>query len=208
MDAARRAPREPALNFSDQAVAAAAGPAFAPLADDDSHDFRIRVEPHPDEPGTAQHPARRVLGWIVALLLLILLLAQLAWWQREPVMTRWPQTAGLYRQACAKLGCVVLPPRNIDQLQIETSALTETAQTNQFELTMSIHNRAALALAWPTLEISLLDANQHLVIRRVVTPAQYLAAGTDLNIGLGPDGHQPVRLLLTASNAAPPITAY
>jgi predicted Zn finger-like uncharacterized protein len=198
---------EPALVYTAPAIAAAAaasaGSAFAPLADDDRNDFRIRVEPHPEELGEHQHPARRVLGWIVALLLLVLLLAQLAWWQREPVMVRWPQTVNLYRETCAKLGCVVSPPHNIDQLQIETSALTQTTLPNQFELSMSVHNRAALALAWPNVEISLLDANQHVVIRRVVGPAQYLPAGTDLNAGLGADGHQPVRLLLTATGAAP-----
>ena len=45
----------------------------APLADDASNDFRIRVEPH-DIHDPELHPARRVLGWIVAVLLLVLLI--------------------------------------------------------------------------------------------------------------------------------------
>ncbi len=202
---------EPALNLTAPTLAAAAAttaaaaaaPAFAPLADDDRNDFRIRVEPHPEPHGSDLHPARRAIGWIVAALLLVLLVALLAWWQREPIMSRWPQTADMYRQTCAKLGCVVVPPRNIDQLQIETSTLTQSTQANQFDLSMSIHNRAALALAWPSLEISLLDANNQLVIRRVVSPAQYLPAGTDLNAGIGANGRQAVRLQLNASDTAP-----
>jgi hypothetical protein len=196
---------EPALNLTAPAIAAAAtaGPAFIPIAGEDRNDFRIRVEPHDEHRAADQHPARRVVGWIVAALLLVLLVALLAWWQREPVMSRWPQTVDMYRQACAKLGCVVLPPRNIDQLQIETSTLTQSTQVNQFELSMSVHNRAALALAWPSLEISLLDANNQLVIRRVVSPAQYLPAGTDLNAGIGANGRQAVHLQLTASGTTP-----
>jgi predicted Zn finger-like uncharacterized protein len=196
---------EPALSFAmpTVAAAAAAGPAFAPLSDDDRNDFRIRVEPHPEAHDLQQHPARRIAGWIVAALLLLLLLALLAWWQREPVMARWPQTADIYRQACVKLGCVVLPPRNIDQLQIETSTLSQSTQPNQFELSMSVHNRAALALAWPSIEISLLDANNQLVIRRVIGPAQYLPAGTDFDAGIGANGRQAVRLQLSANGATP-----
>jgi hypothetical protein len=196
---------EPALNLTAPAIAAAAtaGPAFIPIVGDDRNDFRIRVEPHDEHRGTDQHPARRVVGWIVAALLLVLLVALLAWWQREPVMSRWPQTVDMYRQACTKLGCVVLPPRNIDQLQIETSTLTQSTQANQFELSMSVHNRAALALAWPSLEISLLDANNQLVIRRVVNPAQYLPAGTDLNAGIGANGRQAVHLQLNANGTTP-----
>ncbi|CAB3777440.1 DUF3426 domain-containing protein [Pararobbsia alpina] len=196
---------EPALNLTAPAISAAAtaGPAFIPLADDDRNDFRIRVEPHPEPRDAELHPARRILGWIVAVLLLVLLITLLAWWQREPVMSRWPQTVDVYQQACAKLGCAALPPRNIDQLQIEASTLTQSTQANRFELSMNLHNRAALALAWPALEISLLDANNQLVIRRVVSPAEYLPAGIDLNAGIGANARQAVRLQLTANGAAP-----
>ncbi|WP_413192841.1 zinc-ribbon and DUF3426 domain-containing protein [Pararobbsia alpina] len=204
---------EPALSFAAATAAAGAGaaaaaeaatasPAFAPLAEDSGNDFRIRVEPH-DTHAHELHPARRALGWIVALLLLVLLVAQLAWWQREPIMSRWPNSVATYHSVCAKLGCLVTPPRAIDQLQIESSTLTQSTVPNQFQLAMSLHNRAALALAWPSLEISLLDQNNQLVIRRVVAPGQYLPAGADLNGGLAADGHQAVNLQLTATGTAP-----
>lgn len=198
---------EPALAYAATGAAAAgaaaaASSAFAPLSDDTGNDFRIRVEPH-DAHDVELHPARRVLGWIVALLLLVLLIAQLAWWQREPIMARWPNTVSAYRNVCAKLGCVVTPPREIDQLQIESSTLTQGTVPNQFDLAMSLHNRAALSLAWPSLEISLLDQSNQLVVRRVVTPGQYLPAGTDVNAGIAPDGHQAVTLRLTATGTSP-----
>lgn len=207
---------EPAMSFVTPAGAATAGAAaagaaaasaaasgsFAPLADDATNDFRIRVEPH-DAHNAELHPARRVLGWIVAVLLLVLLIAQLAWWQREPMMARWPNTVATYHSVCAKLGCLVTPPRSIDQLQIESSTLAQSTAANQFDLAMSLHNRAGLALAWPSIEISLLDQSNQLVIRRVVTPAQYLPAATDVNGGIGPDGHQPVNLRLSATGASP-----
>jgi hypothetical protein len=68
---------------------------------------------------------------------------------------------------------------------------------------MSLHNRASLALAWPSLEISLLDQSNQLVVRRVVTPGQYLAAGTDVNGGIAADGHQAINLRLTATGTSP-----
>ncbi|RKP48550.1 DUF3426 domain-containing protein [Pararobbsia silviterrae] len=198
---------DPALAFPVSSTGAAeAGEdtehVFAPLADEKNEDFRIRVEPH-DEHVAELHPARRILGWIVALLLLVLLAAQLAWWQREPIMARWPNTVATYHSACAKLGCLVTPPRNIDQLQIETSTLAQSTAANQFDLSMSLHNRAGLALAWPSIEISLLDQQNQLAIRRVVTPAQYLPANVDVSAGIAADGHQPVNLRLTTTGTAP-----
>ncbi len=64
-----------------------------------------------------------IIGSLIALVLLITLLAQAAWWERETVMVYWPASQPLFAQACEQLGCVVAPPRDIDGLQTENSDL-------------------------------------------------------------------------------------
>jgi predicted Zn finger-like uncharacterized protein len=67
----------------------------------------------------------KIIGSLIALVLLVALIAQLAWWQRETVMVYWPASQPFFVQTCEQIGCVVAPPRDIDGLQIENSGLRQ-----------------------------------------------------------------------------------
>jgi len=140
---------------------------------------------------TREAPARaprrtgwRIVGVIVALLLFVLLAAQLAWWLRETVMVYVPQSVPLYQRACAKLGCRVLPPRYIDGLQVEPSDLRQVDDPHHLELKMPLHNQFDVALAYPAIELTLLDRQNTPVLRRVLWPQDYVPPGTRIDAGL------------------------
>ncbi|MBU6494153.1 MAG: DUF3426 domain-containing protein, partial [Burkholderiales bacterium] len=59
-------------------------------------------------------------------------------------------------------------------------------------------NRAGRAVAWPDLELTLTDSSDQAVVRRVLTPDDYLAAGTR-SPGLAAHSERQVRLFLDAS---------
>ncbi len=67
----------------------------------------------------------RIAGIVMAVLLALLLIVQVAWWQREEVMVLVPGTHSLYVDVCDQLGCTIAPPRDIDGLQIESSGLRQ-----------------------------------------------------------------------------------
>ncbi|MDR3100486.1 MAG: zinc-ribbon domain-containing protein [Paraburkholderia sp.] len=140
---------------------------------------------------TREAPARakrrtgwRIVGVLIALALLATLAAQLAWWLRETVMVYWPASQPYYQQACEQLGCHVSPPRNIDGLQVLPSDLRQVDDPHHLELKVPLHNRFDVALAWPAMELTLLDRQNNIVLRRVLWPQDYVPPGTRIEAGM------------------------
>ncbi|WP_144138512.1 zinc-ribbon and DUF3426 domain-containing protein [Paraburkholderia sp. BCC1884] len=161
---------------------ASSGEPFSVRPVDDGVDpFPVVRETRPAEP--------RRIGWIivgsiVAVLLIVALLAQLAWWQRETVLVYFPRTQTLYAKACAQLGCLITPPHDIDGLQVEPSDLRQIDGPHKLELKMPLRNRYNVPLAYPAIELTLLDDQNNVAVRRVLWPQDYVAPGTPIAAGL------------------------
>ena len=156
---------------------------------------------------TREAPARaprrtgwRILGMLFALVLLVLVAAQLAWWQRETVMVYWPASKPLYDEACQQIGCRVLPPRDIDGLQVEPSDLRQVDDPHHLELKMPLRNHFGVALAYPAIELTLLDRQNNPVLRRVLWPQDYLPPGTRIDAGLPAGATQTMVVRLDTGN--------
>jgi predicted Zn finger-like uncharacterized protein len=188
---------EPALQDTQAAAAALRGtpdpePHFGPAAaaatpfavnppTDEADPFPVVRETRAPAP---RRPGWRIVGTLVALLLLLGLLAQLAWWQRETIMVDWPDSEALYAQACEPLGCRVMPPHAIDGLQVEPSDLRQIDGPHKLELKMPLRNRYNVALAYPAIELTLLDDQNNVAVRRVLWPQDYVKPGTPIAAGL------------------------
>ena len=111
---------------------------------------------------------------VVAILLFITLLAQMAHHFRSELVLRLPSLAAAYEA----LGIAIPLPRNPALVSIETSDLQSDNARGLFVLQATLKNRAAYAQAWPALELSLTDTNDAVVARRVMYAAEYLPPGT------------------------------
>ncbi|WP_408583152.1 DUF3426 domain-containing protein [Paraburkholderia tropica] len=189
---------EPSLSARAEPAGAAAAPAFSALEPrDGSEPFAVTRE-------APAHPPRRI-GWrivgaLVALLLLVGLAAQLLWWQRESVMVYFPASQPLYQQACAQLGCRISPPRDIDGLEVQQSDLRQVDDPHHLELKVPLRNRFGIALAYPALELTLLDRQNNVVLRRVLWPQDYAAPGTRIEGGLPAHSTQTMIVRLDTGN--------
>ncbi len=143
----------------------------------------------------------KIVGSLIALVLFVALIAQVAWWQRETVMVYWPASQPLFAQACEQLGCVVAPPRDIDGLQIENSGLRQVDGSHKLELKLSLRNRFDVAIGYPALELTLLDDKNNVAIRRVLWPQDYARPGTVIGAGLPARSTQPVIVRLDTGDA-------
>ncbi|KQR85347.1 hypothetical protein ASG35_26455 [Burkholderia sp. Leaf177] len=152
-------------------------------------------------PAARSGTAWKVIGSLIALVLLVGLAAQAAWWQRETVMVYWPASQPLIAQACEQVGCAVAPPRDIDGLQIENSGLRQVDGSHKLELKLSLRNRFDLAIAYPALELTLLDDKNNVAIRRVLWPQDYARPGTQIGTGLAARSTQPVIVRLDTGDA-------
>ncbi|WP_080433252.1 zinc-ribbon and DUF3426 domain-containing protein [Burkholderia ubonensis] len=170
-----------------------------PAADDDRPPFAVTRE--------TRAPQRRGLlggffGGLLATVLAVLLALQLAWWQRETLMIYWPVTLGWFQRACVPLGCTVAPPRAIDGLRLDATDLRQVDGPRVLELKAPLTNRYRVALAYPSLELTLLDDTNHVTVRRVLAPRDYVRPGTPINAGL-PAGATQTMIVRLDTNGAP-----
>ena len=138
----------------------------------------------------------------VSALLLLGLAGQLLYHFRDAVAARWPQTLPLLTAGCQAIGCVVAPARRINDVAVESSALTRTAEADTFTLAVALRNRGALRIALPSLDLTLTDSAGKLVARRALAPLDFPATAPTLAPG------SEVMLNITLATGSPRVSGY
>lgn len=143
----------------------------------------------PMEPAVnhAATPPSTLPGLILAGVLLLLLLAQLAWFNRELVLAT-PQGAAIAEGLCSVVGCEVPPHRAPSQYTVlhrDIGAAPDDPGVLQMQL--RFRNDADFAQPMPDIQLSLYDSEEKLIARRRLPPDEYLfpspSAGTLVNPG-------------------------
>lgn len=112
---------------------------------------------------------------------------------RQDLARSLPGLRPLLVAACTRLGCDMPLPREAALISIETSDLqSEPGRPGRFVLHATVKNRADFLQAWPHLELTLTDANDAALARRVFTPAEWVAPAR-LESGFAPRGDAVVR---------------
>jgi hypothetical protein len=153
----------------------------------DTHDHPLPLPPlSPRAPREARVDAKdasslRARRWLQGLgigVLLGALAVQAAYLFREDITRNWPQLRPAYLAACEYFKCTVPLPRVAGAIGIETSDLQSGAGgAARFILNATIRNRAPYPQAYPHLELTLTDAQDRPVVRRVLDPHEWVPAG-------------------------------
>ena len=134
--------------------------------------------------------------------LLALIAAQAVYHFRDAIAARWPATQPALTRACVLAGCTIRPLRDaaMTHLSIDASDLqADSAHRGLLILTATLRNRAAWSLAYPYLELTLTDAQDQVVVRRALAPADYAGGTADLQRGIPPNGEVVVKVFIDAS---------
>jgi predicted Zn finger-like uncharacterized protein len=161
-----------------------------------------------DEP----EPPRR-FSWVwgmLALLAAAALLVQVGHRYRSEIAASVPAARGPLELGCSLLGCTVQLPRRPDLMSIDSSELqSDPRRQGIIVLHAVIRNRARFAQDYPALELTLTDDADRPVLRRVLTPREYLdgsRAAQLLPQGIAAGSETALRVYLDSSRS--PATGY
>lgn len=174
-------------------------------ADEDAIDALDSAEP--DFVIHARRRERRSQSRRIALLaasgvLALLLAVQLLFQFRVALAAQSPVAATMLTAACRLFGCTVGLPAHIDMVTIESSELQAVSgSADTFTLLALLRNRSATRQQWPHLELTLNDANEAPVARRVIAPRDYLPPSQNLDEGFAPNSEQSARLVFSLAQA-------
>lgn len=136
-------------------------------------------------------PAPRLLArtrlWLgLSVLLALGAFVQAGFVFRTEVLVNVPQARPVYEQVCRWMSCEIGLPRLADQLNIDASDLqiVDPGKPNLVKLTALVRNRARVPVEYPAFELTLTNAREQVVARRVFMPAEYLAGEVQRDTGL------------------------
>jgi len=155
-------------------------------------------------PIAAAGPAAQARRWpwlLGALLLLLILFLQAAYFYRSALIVLFPEAKPYAASLCATLGCELPLPRRVELMSIEASDLqADTTNPNIMVLSATLKNRAIFDQQLPLLELTLTDAQDQPVVRRVLAPQDYMvkaahpqaefAANTEIAVKVFIEGSQ------------------
>jgi len=184
---------------------AAAGPASRPLPERAAAADAAPAEPLPFGPKHRARSRAVTALWVLgSLLALAGLAAQAAYWFRTELTVAWPETKPYLERACAALGCDVPPPRRTALISIESSDLqVDRNVPGLLTLNATLRNRAAFAQAHPSIELTLTDAEDRPLARRVLAPRDYLGDRLAREPLFAPASEYPVSLHIDATATRP-----
>ncbi len=140
-------------------------------------------------------PKRAALGqhrWLAVSSIFVLVVAlalQLGFHFRGDIALLFPDLKPAMEDLCAQAGCSLPLPRRADMMSIESSDLqADTLNPAVMVLSATLRNRAPFAQASPALELTLTDAQDQPLARRVLTSADYASRAGAAAPGLTKEG--------------------
>lgn len=126
---------------------------------------------------------------LLSFALTLSLSGQIVWHERDRIVALNPALTPWMQAFCRPLNCTLSPLRRTASLVIDSSSFTRI-RADRYRLNFIVKNKATTALAAPALELTLTDALDQPVLRRVFLTTELgphaasLAAGEDWSISL------------------------
>ena len=154
----------------------------------------------------------RVLGG-VCIGLSGLLFMQVVYSQRNHLAAANAALKSGLEAVCQTAGCIIEPHKNIDAFKIDSSSFqkipvvsTDSARADVFSLKLNLKNNSDLPLAMPAVELTLTEAGDKPVLRRVLLAKELGFIGTTL--AANGDWTGAATLAVTPNSTMAPVSGY
>jgi predicted Zn finger-like uncharacterized protein len=212
----RAAEPPPLLGFAQQPAGPEPEPAELALVDADTPAAVLQEPPHKASPSgdgddglevSFVVAARRKAFWrkpmvrgvLGALLLLSVagLALQVAVQERDRLAAMDARTRLWLIALCAPLQCEIAPQRRISDVVIESSSFSK-ARGDSYQLALAMKNKASVPVAMPAVELTLTDAQDQPVLRRVLMPTDM---GAPMELPVKGEWSASVSVIVTTGGA-------
>lgn len=134
-------------------------------------------------------------------LLGVALAAQLAYAYRGELAVLAPAAQPALAAVCRALGCTIPLPHHAQLISIESSELAaERGATGLFTLAAILRNRADFTQAHPALELTLTNAQDQPIARRVLLPQDYVADRAVREAGFAANSEYGLKVYIDAGD--------
>ena len=184
------------------------------MEDDDEPAYKVELRSQAAEPAFVQRARRqerfgRIARVSMAVLILVLLPALLlqtvdAFHQR--LSATFPIIRPVLAQVCSVIECQTELSSQIETVSVDSSELhAPTNGEKSFALNLLLRNRSPLAQNWPYIELTLNDAEEKPVVRRVFSALEYLDSVQDGAKGFAAHSERSFRLVFEVEPPLKPV---
>ncbi|MES2579725.1 MAG: zinc-ribbon and DUF3426 domain-containing protein [Pseudomonadota bacterium] len=146
-------------------------------------------------------PKRNIWLLLAICLLLIVALLQSAYFLRSQIAANYPQFKPYLVQVCEHLRCKINLPQQLDLFTIDDSDMQESEDYQDvIDFSSLIINNANHVQAYPNIELTLTDAEDKPVLRKLVKPQEYLQASSNVATGIAAHEEERIKLTINVHN--------
>jgi len=121
------------------------------------------------------------------ILLLLIIVAQLVWFNRDEIRLRYPEGTPYLEQLCEKLQCSLIRHRDISTIKLLNRDVRLHPRFEQALLVnATMLNESKWLQAYPKLQLILFNTNGELIAYRYFSPFDYLDLSIDIPRGMEP----------------------
>lgn len=130
----------------------------------------------------------RVLWVLSALLVAVALVAQLVWFNRDALISRYPEILPLLQGICGRWHCEPIRYRDVSAIKLINRDVRDHPRYEQALLVnATMANQAHRTQPFPVVQLTLYNSNGKLIAHRQFNPQDYLDGSIDIGRGMQPD---------------------
>lgn len=147
-----------------------------------------------------RRPLVRVFMALASVVLAALLLAQLAYQDRDRLALAEPSLRPVLERMCEFAHCTLGAPRQIESIVIDSSGFNRL-RNDTYRLGFTLRNTARVPVAVPAIELTVTDAQDQPIARRVLMPPEF-GAGNNEAIAPAGDWSRSLGIVIAAPAGA------
>jgi len=153
----------------------------------------------PDELRDELPVKRSLLATIIwafgALLLCIIIIVQLAWFNRDELLIRYPQLEPVAREICERLQCEILRHKDISSIKLlNRDVRNHPLYEGSLLVNATMANKSETIQPYPQIQLALFNLEGEVIAYREFKPDEYLDDSINIPAGMMPES--PIHFVL------------